>query len=141
MGEDALARLAVINRASCKITTDRRTNHHRAGEAVVGPPAKRDELVANLHHRRPDIIKKLDLHHRLQPPRRHTHGSAHDAGLGKLRVVAAGTAELALKPVRRFEHPTFALYPGQLVFVTAVGHVLTKHNHARIATHFIAQAE
>ena len=112
MSEDRFARLAVIDRPPCQITPNGCPNDHGAGEAVIGPPAQRAELVANLHHCRPDIVKKLDLDDGLQAPSRHTHRPADNAGLGKLRVKATGAAEMPLQTVGGFENSAFAFHFG-----------------------------
>ena len=84
--ENAFAALAVIDGAAVQISADGHTDHQRRGQGVVGAPAEGGELVANLHHRGPDVIEELDLDDRLHAARRHADGAADDGGLGDGRV-------------------------------------------------------
>ena len=59
----------------------------------VGAPAQRGQFVANLHHRRPNVIEELDLRHGLQAAHRHANGAAHNARFGDRRIEAASGAE------------------------------------------------
>ena len=81
--EDALAALRVINRAAGQVSADRDANHAGRRERIVRPPAHHRQLVAQLHHRRPDVVEELDLDHRLQPAHGHADRAPDDAGLGK----------------------------------------------------------
>ena len=87
--ERHLAALAVIDRAAVQIAADRHAQSPRRGETAVRTPAQRGQLVANLHHRRPDVIEELNLGHRLEPARRHADGAPHDGRFGERRVEAA----------------------------------------------------
>src|ERR1043165_2652061 len=102
MSEDRFTRLTVIDRPSGKISTDGSTDHHGAGKAVIGAPAQGRKLVPDLHHRRPDVVEKLNFHNGLESSRSHTHRTSDNAGLGKLRVEAARAPKLPLQPVRNF---------------------------------------
>ena len=66
------------------------------------------ELVADLHHRRPDVVEELNLDHRLELARRHPDGAADDAGFGERRVEDAVVAERALQTVRELEDAALA---------------------------------
>ena len=65
MGKRHLARLAVIDTAAAQIPADRRADDYGTGEVPLRPPAHVRQLVANLHHGWPDVVKELDLDHRL----------------------------------------------------------------------------
>ncbi len=81
MREDALARLAVIRRAAPQVAADRHAYDRGAGERVVRPIPQHRHLVAELHHRRPDVVEELDLDDRLQAARRHADGTPDDVRL------------------------------------------------------------
>src|SRR5207253_8462955 len=134
-------RLTMINRASRKVPANGSPDHHGAGKAVVRPPAQGSKFVPDLHHRRPDIIEKLNLDDGLEASRRHAHGATDDTRLRKLRVEAACAAKLPLQAVGDFEDSAFTLDFRQLVLVAAVGYVFAKHHHARVPAHLIAQAQ
>ena len=84
--EDALARLAVIRCAAAQIAADRHADDDRARERVVRAIPQHRQLVADLHHRRPDVVEELDLDDRLEAARRHADGAADDVGFGERRV-------------------------------------------------------
>jgi len=46
----------------------------------------KDSSLAELVHRRPDVIKELYFHHRFQPARGHAYGASHNVGFGQGRV-------------------------------------------------------
>jgi len=102
--EDALARLAVIGRAAAQVAAGGDADHHRAGEGVVRAIAQHRHLVAQLHHRRPDVVEELDLDDRLDAACRHADTAPDDARFGERRVVDAFAAELALQAVRHLEY-------------------------------------
>ena len=140
VGEDRFARLAVIDRAPRQVAANRHADDHRTGESVVRPPAQHGQLIADLHHRRPDVVEELNFHHRLQPADGHADGAAHNAGLRQRGVVAARAAKLPLQAVGDFEDSALAFHLGQIAFMAAVGNVLAENHDARIASHLILQA-
>ena len=91
-----LAALAVIDAAAVQVAADGHADYGRAAEAPVGAPAQGGHLVANLHHRRPDVIEELDFGHRLEPARGHADGAAHNRALGQRGIEYACPAELRL---------------------------------------------
>ena len=99
------------------------------------------QFIPDLHHRRPDVVEKLNFHHRLQPARGHADRAAHDAGLRQRGVIAARAAKLPLQAMGDFEDPALAFHLGQIAFMAAVGNVLTENHDARIASHLILQAD
>src|SRR4051812_45771843 len=104
MRKNPSPRLAVVGRPAWEVTADRGSNHHRAGERVVRAIPKHRHLVAHLHHRRPDVIEKLNLNDWLQAPGRHTDASADDVRLGQRRIEHARAAKKPLKSMRDLEH-------------------------------------
>ena len=141
VGKDRFARLAVIDRAPRQVAANRHADDHRTGEGVVRPPAQHGQFIPDLHHRRPDVVEKLNFHHRLQPPGGHADGAAHNAGLRQRGVIAARAAKLPLQAMGDFEDSALAFHLGQIAFMAAVGNVLTENHDARIAGHLILQAD
>src|SRR5271154_3758937 len=82
VGENYFAALAVINPATGQITADGHADHRRAFEMSSGPPSQVRQLVAELHHGRPDVIEKLYLRHRLETPHRHPQRPSYDSRFG-----------------------------------------------------------
>src|SRR5580700_2861933 len=132
MREDAFTTLGVIDRTARQISTDRDTNHHRAGESIVGAPADRSELVADLHHRRPDVVEELNFDDGLQPARGHASGAADYSSLGERRIENAVIAEFVLQAEGKFEHPAFALDQllPEVLFAAAIGDVFAEDHDA-----------
>ena len=137
--EDALARLAVVRRAAAQVAADRDADHHRAREGVVRPVAHHRHFVAELHHRRPDVVEELDLDDRLDAARRHADGAADDVGLGERRVEHAVAAERPLQAVRDLEDAALALHSLERLGAAAVGDVLAEDDDARVARHLVFQ--
>ena len=77
-------------------------------EVVARAVAQHRHLVADLHHRRPDVVEELDLDDRLDAARRHADGAADDVGLGERRVEDAVAAVRALQAVRDLEDAALA---------------------------------
>ena len=111
MREDALARLAVVRRAAAQIAAGRDADDHRARERVARAVAHHRHLVAQLHHRRPDVVEELDLDDRLDAARRHADRAADDVRLGERRIEDARRAERALEAVRHLENAALARAP------------------------------
>src|SRR5437762_4484957 len=84
--EDALARLAVIRAAAAQVAADRHADHDGRRPVVARSVAHHRQLVANLHHRRPDVVEELNLDDRLQLAHRHAGRAADDARFGERRV-------------------------------------------------------
>src|SRR5579864_935559 len=110
MREDALATLRVIDCAAGKVSADGHANHYRAGESIVGAPADYAEFVANLHHRGPDVVEKLNFDHGLQATGGHSSGTSHDGRFGEGSIEDAVVAKFALQAEGEFEHSAFAFY-------------------------------
>src|SRR5579862_1911430 len=128
MREHALAALRVIDGPARQISANRDANHQRAGESIIRAPADHAQLIANLHHRRPDVIEELNLDHWLQPTRGHTGGAPHDGGLSKRSVEHPVIAKLALQAERQLEDSALTLdqLALQIFFAAAVGNVFAK---------------
>src|ERR1700683_1651432 len=139
--EHALAALRVINCAAGKISADGDSNYDRARKSIIRTPADYRQLIANLHHGRPDVVEELNLDYRLQAALSHSRGAAHDGGLGQRRVEDAVRAKLALQAEGEFEDSALALYQLalQVFFAAAIGHVFTEDHDALVALHFIAK--
>ena len=130
--EDALARLAVIRAAAAQVAADRHADDHRAREVIARPVAQHRHLVAQLHHRRPDVVEELNLDDRLQPARRHADAAADDARFGDRRVEHAVVAEQPLQAVRHLEDAALAGHDRQRVLAAGVGDVLAEDDDARV---------
>ena len=137
--EDHFAALAVINPAARQVSADRHAHHRRAFEMSRRTPAQVRQLVAQLHHRRPDVIEELNLRDRLQPAHRHSQRAPHDARLGNRRVEHAHRSESPLQAGGRLENAALPFHAGQIFFAPAIGHVLAEHDDPLVARHFIRQ--
>ena len=83
VGEDALARLRVVDGAAGEVAADGYTNHRRRGPCAVGAPAHQGELVANLVHGRPDVVEELNLDDGLHAAGSVADGPAYDIGFSE----------------------------------------------------------
>src|ERR1700719_5315312 len=108
MRKNRFAALAVIHRAAGQIPADGHANYRGTFKRSIRTPARHAQFIANLHHGRPDIIKKLYLRDWLQSPRCHADGPADDAGLRKRRIENAISAKFALQTGGRFENAALA---------------------------------
>src|SRR5690349_20392459 len=90
-------------------------------------------------HGRPDVIKELNLNNRLQAARGHSNCPTDDVCFSEWSVKYALAAELALEVRCYFENAALALNCFQILLARAIGHVLAKHNDARIAFHLCMQ--
>src|SRR6185436_15296281 len=113
MRKDALAGLAVIRTAAAQVPADRHADDHRARRGVARTVSQHRHLVADLHHRGPDVIKELNLDNRLQPACRHPDAAADDRGFGERRIEHAVVAEEALQAVCDLEDTALAGYDFQ----------------------------
>ena len=137
--EDALAGLAVIHAAAAQISADGDADDDRRLEGVGRPVPQHRELVANLHHRRPDVVEELNLDDRLDAAHRHANRAPDDVRLGERRIEDAVVSERALEAVRGLEHAALARYLFDDVAVARIGDVLAEHDHQRIARHLVVQ--
>ena len=137
--KDALARLAVIRPAAAQVAADRHADDHRTRELVARAIPQHRHLVAELHHRRPDVVEELDLDDRLQLARRHADAAADDRRFGERRVEDAIVAVQALQPVRDLEDAAFAGDDVQNLRAAGVGDVFAEHDDARIARHLVLE--
>src|SRR5712664_2384811 len=108
MREDGFAALAVVNAAAGEVAADGYAQHRGRFEIAVGAPAQDTELVANLHHGRPDVVKELDLRHRLEAASGHADGAADNAGLRERRVENSIVAVFSLQAGGGFEDAALA---------------------------------
>src|SRR5438034_2455520 len=102
MSENALAALGVVDGAARQVSANRNPNYTGSRESIIGTPANQRKLVAQLHHRRPDVVEELNLNHRLQPARRHSGRSTHDRCLGKRRIEHPVGPKIALQAKGQF---------------------------------------
>ena len=109
MRERHFARLAVIDTATTQVAAYRRADDHRAGELALRPPPHVRQFIANLHHRRPDVVEKLYLDDRLEPAQRHSDGSTDNPRLGDRRIPHAVTPVHALESHGRLEDAALSL--------------------------------
>ena len=140
LGEERHARLRVINRAAFQISTDRNPHYHRRREFIARAPAQQRQLVAYLVKGRPDVIKELNLNHRLQAARGHADGPADNICFRQRRIENARAAEFALQVGSNFENAAFALDLSQRFFARAISDVFAECDQARIAFHLSVQA-
>ena len=96
MGENRFAALAVIHAPAGEVAADGYTQHHRRFERPIRTPAHHTQLIANLHHGRPNVVEELDFRDRLQAAGGHADRAAHDARLSERRIENAVVAVLAL---------------------------------------------
>ena len=108
-------------------------------QRVARSVAHHRHLVADLHHRRPDVVEELNLDHRLQPARRHADGAADDVGFGERRVEDAIVAVEPLQPVRQLEDAALAGHDRQRVLLAGIRDVLAEDDDARVARHLVLQ--
>ena len=80
-------------------------------------------------------MEELNLGNRLQAAGGHACCAAHNRGFGYRGVEAALRAVLYLQSRGGLEDSALALHLAQIVLARAVRHILTEHNHARIAPH------
>ena len=137
--EDALAGLAVIRTAAAQVSADRHANDHRARKRVARPVPQHRHLVAQLHHRRPDVVEELNLDHRLQLANGHADAATDDGRLGERRVEDAILAVRALQAVRHLEDAALAGHDLQGLLPAGVRDVLAEDDDARIVRHLVFQ--
>src|SRR5438445_3504854 len=139
-GEDHGPRLRVVDRAALQVPAVRDAHDRGTRELVVGAPAQRGQLVADLVIRGPDIVEELGLDHGFQAPRGEADRPAHDVGFRQGRVVDALAPELTLQAPGDLEDPALALDLLEELLAAAVRHVLPESEDARIAGHLVLEA-
>jgi hypothetical protein len=139
MRENALARLAVVHAAPTQVPADRHSNDNRRLERVGRAISQHRQLVANLHHRRPDVVEELDLDDRLQAAHRHADRTPDDVRLRERCIEHPVIPELPLQSVGGLEDTALAGHLVDDVALARIGDVLTEHHHQRVALHFVVQ--
>ena len=137
--EDALARLAVVRPAAAQVAANRHANDHRARPPVARSVPHHGQLVAHLHHRRPDVVEELDFHHRLQMPRGHPDRAADDARFGKRRIEHPIVSEPPLQAVRHLEDAALARHERRRGLPAHIRDVFPEHDDARVARHLVGE--
>ena len=139
VGEDALARLRVVRRAAAQVAADGHADDHRARPVVARAIAQHRHLVAQLHHRRPDVVEELDLDHRLQAARR-------PCPTARPMMLASASGELNTRSMPNARcSPCVTLKTPPLPGTSparsrgCVRHVLAEHDDARVARHLVLQ--
>ena len=135
-----LPALAVINSAAIQVAADGHAQDHGARESAVRAPANGGQLIADLHHRGPDVIEELYFRNGFQTARRHADGAAHDGGFSQRSIEGAAGAELHLQPGGDLEHSAFAFDVVEIFLARAIGHVLAEDQDVGIAPHLFAQS-
>src|SRR6266851_6354604 len=107
--EDRFTALAVVDAAAGEVAANRYAQHRGGFEIAIGAPAQDAQLVANLHHRGPDVTEDLDFGDGLEAASGHTDGAADDAGFGERRVENAVVAVFSLQAGGGFENAALAL--------------------------------
>src|SRR4029077_9650228 len=105
MRKHALAALGVIDGPASQISADGHSYHAWGRESIVRAPADQRQLIAQLHHGRPDVIEKLDFDHRLESASSHPRGTSDYVGLGQRRVKYAIRAESKVQSFGQIETP------------------------------------
>src|ERR1700682_1228525 len=139
MSENRFAALAVVHRAAGEVTANRDAQYYRRFECAVRTPTHDTEFIANLHHRWPDVVEKLNLRNRLEAARCHPNCSTDDARFRQGCVKLAVGAEFSLQAGGCFENTPFPFYVSKISFPTNIGHVLSKNNDALVTQHFIRE--
>ena len=141
VGKDTLAALRVIDGSAGKVAANGHANDAGRGERVVRAPADQRQFAAQLHHGGPDVVKELDLDHRLQSALGHAGGAAHDVGFGDRRVEYPVRTELYLQAGGELEDAALALdqFLLEIFFAAAVGDIFSEDHDALIAAHLVAQ--
>src|SRR6185436_11576067 len=111
-------------------------------ERIVRTPTNDGQFVAQLHHRRPDVVEELNLDNRLQTPYSHSGRTAYDGCFRQLRIEDPFRTELALQARGQLEDPTLAFHHflPQVLFPAAIGHILAKYDDPLVATHLIVES-
>ena len=136
-----LAALAVINGAAVEIPADGHADHHGRRESVIRAPTQAGELVADLHHRRPDVIEELDFDDGLQSAGGHAGSAADDGGFGDGSIEDALRSKDGLEALGGLEHAALAFDLLQALLVAAIGDVLAEQHDLVVAPHLLVQGE
>src|SRR6185437_5299304 len=98
-------------------------------------------FIAELHHRRPDVIEKLDFDDGFEPASCHTYRTSNDVGLSQWGVEHAVGAELTLQTRSQLEHTTLSLdqFLGKILFAAAVGDVFSEDDDPLVTPHLVFQ--
>src|SRR5216683_359977 len=137
--ENGFAALAVINAAAGEVAADGHTQHGGRFEIAVGAPAQDAQLVANLHHGRPDVIEELDFGDGLEAAGGHADGAANDAGFREGRVENAILAVFSLQAGGGFEDAALAFDVLQIFVAAGVGDIFAENGDALVAGHFVGE--
>src|SRR5205807_6645985 len=116
VGKNRFTALAVIHSATGEVASDRHPNDHRRFESSIRTPAHHAQLIANLHHGRPDVVKELDFGDGLQSARGHPQGPPDDAGFRERGIEDPVAAVLALQSRGSLEDAALPLYALEVVF-------------------------
>src|SRR5207302_4462776 len=128
VGEDTFTALRVIKRPAGQIAADGYANYQGGREGIGGAPADDRQLVAQLHHRRPYVIEKLDFDHGLKSARSHASSASYDIGLGQRGIKYAIRTEIALQAESQLEYAAFSFdkFLLEIFFSAAVGHIFAE---------------
>src|SRR4029078_1737130 len=94
VGKNTLAALRVVDGPAGKVAADGHADDAGRGERVVRAPADQRQLATQLHHGGPDVVKELDLDHRLQSALGHAGSAAHNVSFSDRRVAEPGGAQI-----------------------------------------------
>src|SRR3954464_5826415 len=130
MRENGFTALAVIDAAAGEIAADGHAKNRRALEAAIAPPAQHAQLVANLHHGRPDVVEELNFGDRLETSGGHANGAAHNAGFGERSIENTVMAILSLQAGGGFEDAALPFHVLEILVAAGVGDVLAENGDA-----------
>ena len=133
----------MVDGAAGEISTRGHAYHQRTAERSIGAPAHQRQLITHLVHRRPYVVKELDLDHRFEPANRHPNRASYNVGFGERRVPHAVIAKLFLQTLGDLEHAALALEPAgsQLRVARGIRNVLAKDDNALVAPHLVVHTD
>ena len=141
VGKNRFSALAVIHTAAGEVAADGHANDHRRFERPIRTPAHHAQLIANLHHGRPDVVEELDFRDGLQAAYGHPQGAPDDAGFRERGIENPVVAVFALQSRGGFEDAALPLHVPEVVFAAGVSDVFAENGDALVARHLVGQCQ
>src|SRR5208282_145311 len=139
MRENRFAALAMIDGAAGEIAANRNAQDSRTLEDTVRAPAHDAQLVADLHHRGPDVVEELNFRDGLKSARGHADCPADDACFRERRVEDAIVSVLALQAGGGLEDAALPFHLFEGLFAAGVGDVFAENGYAVVASHLVGE--